>query len=269
MVTIDSKCEIIEKISAYASKDSEWNNRWEKSPIPIQINKRKNGIVFGIQDHIRAMVYSMFSSNRCWSGLEKEIDEETGKIRALDKIFYDYDVDFIKEYNNDEVKNAICDKHFGNRRIKEQVEALKSNIEWLVVIDNKVGIDKYYKELIANEINYIDGMITLIDYLAPKFKEMGVALTAEYLRNAGYDIAKPDIHLKRIMGSERLGWSLRKEAQDYEAIYIVNDISANMNCSNAWIDYVLWSYCAKGHLNICKKNPNCGKCVIKAGCNKI
>lgn len=269
MISIDSKCKTIEKIIDYACKESQWNNQWKKSIIPKKIEKRKGGSVFDIQEHIKAMVYSMFSSNRCWNGLEKEIDEETGAIETLDKIFRHYDVEFIKEYKNDEIRNAICGKHFGNRRIDEQLEALKSNVMQLELFDNDIGIDKYYNELIASENNYIDGIIALIDYLVPKFKEMGVALTAEYLRNAGYDIAKPDIHLKRIMGSERLGWSLRKEAQDYEVIYIVNDISVNMNCSNAWIDYVLWSYCAKGHLNICKKNPNCGKCVIKAECNKI
>ena len=40
-----------------------------------------------------------------------------------------------------------------------------------------------------------------------KLKYVGKALAWEYLRNVGVDGAKPDTHLKRILGSNRLGYS--------------------------------------------------------------
>lgn len=269
MSSVGEKCKIIELISDYANKDSKWVDRWNNSMIAIQIRRREDGAVFGLQDHIRAMVYSMFSANRSWSRLEKEADKKTGEIRKIDDIFHNYEVDFMKEYDIDKMLELICKEHFGNWRIKYQLSALKNNIKQLEKFQDSGKIDDYYNKIIEREGNYNDGIIALIKHLVPLFDEMGVALTSEYLRNIGYDIAKPDVHLKRIMGSERLGWSSTKEAQDHEIFSIINDISLKMNCSRAWVDYVLWSYCANGYLNMCGMNPNCTECIIKKECNKV
>jgi hypothetical protein len=42
---------------------------------------------------------------------------------------------------------------------------------------------------------------------------MCVALLCEYLKNVGIDVVKPDVHIKRILGCERLGDILIKKMQ--------------------------------------------------------
>ncbi len=53
-----------------------------------------------------------------------------------------------------------------------------------------------------------------------KLNQMSVALVCEYIRNVGADTdtEKPDEHMMRMIGSERLGVSKKKNASSYEVI---------------------------------------------------
>ena len=68
---------------------------WENTYIKKQIDKRENGGTFTIQDHIRAMVYSMLTSGAPWNRVEPSIDIETGRVLLIDEIFYQYDIDIL------------------------------------------------------------------------------------------------------------------------------------------------------------------------------
>lgn len=100
-----------------------------------------------------------------------------------------------------------------------------------------------------------------------KMNQMGEALNAEYLRNVGYDIAKPDRHIRRILGSKILGCSVWETVPIYDAMDIVQSIAESMGKHCAEIDYLLWMYCANGYGEICTiRNPKCDICVIREFC---
>ena len=99
-------------------------------------------------------------------------------------------------------------------------------------------------------------------------KEMGIALNAEYLRNVGYDIAKPYRHIRRILGSKILGCSDNEIVSEFEALDIVKAIADTLHKTTAETDYILWSYCAKGYGEVCTANkPKCDKCISIKICN--
>lgn len=55
-----------------------------------------------------------------------------------------------------------------------------------------------------------------------------------------------------------------KIAPIYDSFDIITKIAQKMNRPVAEVDYILWSYCAKGYGEICtKNNPKCDKCVAK------
>ena len=99
-----------------------------------------------------------------------------------------------------------------------------------------------------------------------KLKGIGPALAWEYLRNVGIDGAKPDTHLKRFMGSKRMGVSDNIEASDEEVLDEVKRLSAITGLSRFDIDYAIWVYCADGKGQICTSSPSCDKCVVKGYC---
>ena len=77
--------------------------------------------------------------------------------------------------------------------------------------------------------------------------KFGEALITEYLKNVGYDIAKPDRHIRRILGRNILDCSEHENAPAYEAIDIVAAIARQLNRPAAEVDYILWAYCAKNY----------------------
>lgn len=142
--------------------------------------------------------------------------------------------------------------------------------EELLVKDGKVQNKKLWEHThIKKQIDRRKNgdTFTVTDHIRAKFAQLGEALTAEYLRNVGYDIAKPDRHICRILGSDILGCSDKKVVPIYEAFDIVAAIANALEKDTAEVDYILWSYCASGYGEICTlKNPKCQYCVAKQIC---
>lgn len=96
---------------------------------------------------------------------------------------------------------------------------------------------------------------------------LGYALAWEFLRNIGIDGTKPDLHMRRILGNDRLGYSDYDVATEIEVITIFDSISKNTGCLKSYLDIALWSYCADGYGEICTASPKCKLCVIREFCN--
>lgn len=216
------------------------------------IQARSAGKQFSMSEHIRAMIYSLLTNNRRWDQVERNIEE-------IDKIFFDYDKERIlntpPEFFVGQIQKIKC----GNRNIRNQMEALHSNIYKLEKIENEFGsLDRFVTsgtpveiaDLLANSLKY-------------KLHTMGLALAMEYLRNVGIDAIKPDTHICRILGKDRLGYSPNKEAGEIEAIEIIDRISKETGYLSSEIDAVLWLFCADDKGMICTKKPLCNECKLK------
>jgi len=151
------------------------------------------------------------------------------------------------------------------------MNGLKCIIHVLENISKDHGkIDNYYNQQkskedypynLVKELSDING-----DY---KLKNMGIALTCEYLKNIGMDIGKPDRHIRRMFGKDIFEFSESKEATLKETLEIIKKIADECNLSQIEVDQTLWEYCADGYLQICTKNyPKCGVCVIRKYCNQ-
>lgn len=245
---------------------------WENTYIKKQIDKRENGGTFTIQDHIRAMVYSMLTSGASWNRVEPSIDIETGRVLLIDEIFYQYDVDTLLNTDPMDLVDRVKQHKLGTQYIKNQMVALiGTNIGKLQSLEKEYGsIDNFYQEFIVTDPTLKTLIKTLSAEGKPhKYVQLDVALNAEYLRNVGYDIAKPDRHICRILGSKNLGCSDSEITSIYEAFDIVAEIAKVLGKHTAEVDYILWSYCANGYGEICTVNkPKCDICVVKHCKNK-
>lgn len=258
----------IEEMNVYLHETLKKSNKklWENTYIKHQIDNRKNGHVFSLTEHIRGMVYAMLSSGISWERVEYGIDENTGKILPIEDIFHQFDPEFILSSSPDKLAKKIKELHCGSQSTHKQMDALiRTNVPKLRLLEEEYKvIDACYEGIIQKD----SSKKLLVKYLSDsaselKLAQMGEALNAEYLRNVGYDIAKPDRHIRRILGSEILGCSSHKIVPIYEAMDIIHDIANYMGKQEAEIDYILWSYCAKGFGEVCTKNkPRCEKCII-------
>ena len=219
------------------------------------INERKNGKVFSFNEHVEALIWSLLSNQRPWKG----ISDNKNNIR---KIFHDFDYKYILNTDPDIFTSRLKQIKCGNRAIKKQMQSLNYNINVLLKIEAKYGtIDNYIS---SDEPHIIAKQISSGCY---KLKQIGFPLAMEYLRNVGIDTIKPDVHICRILGSDRLGFSNCSNAKEKEAVEIIKKLSNNSNLSLSEIDYILWQSCADGYAEICTKNPKCKLCRASSYCH--
>ena len=267
---VDSIVQAIKQMDGYLHDQlQEKKKQWEHIFIQFQNTKRKSGGTFSIHDHIRAMVYSFLSAGISWERMESGIDLVTGRILSIDEVFHQYDPEYLLQCRPEELRDQVKHLGYASQYTRKQMTALVgTNIGKLQQLDEQYGgIDVYYHQLTDKGPSFK----TLVRTLStPKSKDkmaqMGVALVCEYLRNVGYDIPKPDRHVRRILGSERLGCSEHKIVPEFDIFDIIAELAEELGKPAAEVDYILWSYCAKGYGEICTANPKCEQCVVKGYC---
>src|SRR5690606_25192158 len=91
-----------------------------------------------------------------------------------------------------------------------------------------------------------------------KLPGFGVALSAEALRNLGFDVSKPDRHILRAVGTWRLmsfaRWPDRSGRNSpaaspqelYSTMLAVKDMARANDESATWVDSTIWTACARG-----------------------
>ena len=240
---------------------------WENTHIKHQIDRREASANFTVSDHIRAMVYSMLSAGIQWERMDGKIDLSSGRILPLDEAFHQYDPKWLLQSTPEQLREEVKRLHCGSQYTNKQMAALiQVNIPKLLQIEAEYGsIDLYYKQFLNRDSSLIPLVRALSDAGSKdKLAQMGEALVAEYLRNMGYDLAKPDRHIRRILGSDYLGCSEHKIVPVYEAFAIVEALAKESSLPAAEVDYILWSYCAKGYGEVCTvKCPKCEKMYNK------
>ena len=229
----------------------------DMSFLPIKaLEDRKNGKVFDTSDHIRGLIYAQLSNQAKWKNIAPHLDE-------IDNIFYQYDIEKIRQnpgsYYNQRVQEIRC----GNRGFSRAMDGLNDNLDTFMKIADKYGsLDEYVTSIpsymIAKELSEVKS-----EY---KLKMVGEALAWEYLRNVGIDGAKPDAHLCRFLGADRMGTGKNGTATAEEVYNQAKKLSDDTGLSMTAVDAIIWNYCADGYGEICTASPHCEKCVVREFC---
>ena len=222
-----------------------------------EIKLRRNGKKYTLRDHVKGMIYSMLSAQTKWYRIQEHLTE-------IDKLFYDYDPDSIMTADPSHFVEGLFDLKCGNRSTKKQMDALKYNIQNFQRIQDEFGsVDAFITSEPTEEI------VRKLSMSSSKYKMkmFGEALAWEYLRNVGIDGAKPDTHLCRFLGADRMGKGEKSPASTKEVIEQVAKLSEETGMSKVEIDNLIWSFCADGYGEICTATPHCDLCPIREWCN--
>jgi hypothetical protein len=198
----------------------------------------------------------MLTNQTKWYRVEPHLPE-------IDKLFYEYDPEKTLAAEPGYFCQGILDMKCGNMSIKAQMEALPDNIRTFNRIEEEFGsIDAF----ITSEPPAV-----IVEKLSNgsssyKMKMLGEALAWEYLRNVGIDGAKPDTHLRRFLGADRMGTGKHSPATACEVNAQVARLSEQTGLSKAEIDNLIWSFCADGFGEICTATPHCNSCPISDWC---
>lgn len=221
-----------------------------------KMDERKQGRRFSFAEHIRGMVYALLSAQTKWENIERNISN-------IDSLFDNFSPKFIKSHDYMYFYDGLGRWGARGRLTKGQLKELHYNISVMENIILEYGsMDRFVEAHPIHE---------LIDKLSNpkseyKIKMMGEALVCEYLRNVGVDCFKPDVHLKRMLGKERL-CVINKIEPDFADLYFaMTKLKEETGLWMAQIDYILWAYCASGFGEVCSATPNCKCCVVRDNC---
>jgi len=123
-------------------------------------------------------------------------------------------------------------------------------------------LNRYLTSLLElNKNNAIALVQQLGSYQSPhKLPALGIPIAAEAMKNVGFDVAKPDRHINRAMGSFRLvqfrKWpdkSKRKEPQctEMERIDVMQSMyrfAKHVDVRVSFLDNAIWLLCCKSGL---------------------
>ena len=215
------------------------------------INKRKNGVEFGFSDHLKGVVYALLGSQRTWEGIKNNFEN-------INKIFYKFDKNLFSKTSPEEIVTKLKLIKCGNKNIKRQIEGLVDIVYTFGKIENDFGsLDNF---ILHNQPIEIAALLTKSKEY--KLKGLGPSLVFDYMRNVGIDIAKPDTHLMRLFGPDRLKMVSSDAFSQYEVINLINELAHAHNMSPALLGTTFWLLCAKGYGNICSANPRCELCNL-------
>lgn len=177
------------------------------------------------------------------------------------RIFFQYDHTKIQNTDPEEFITKIRVIKCGNKSISVQMKSLNYNINQLSKIENEFGsLDKFVTENPQNKvIKLLSG-----ENSTYKLKQIGPALAMEYLKSVGISSMKPDLHIIRICGPERLDIIPSKNPE--KQLIAFKRFAEISNVTSTYLDNLFWIFGAKGFGEICSKQPKCNKCELKIYC---
>jgi endonuclease III len=242
---------MLDEIKATLNKEGFDYQKWIDDFGQVRaLEQRQEGNVFTLREHVRGLLLSQLSNNRPWGPIAANLDR-------IGQIFCNYDPESLKRADPVQLADQIKSIRCGNRAIAKQMQCLRKNIE---TFERIADIDRYVTsaapEVIARE--FASGK--------HKLGQIGFPLAMEYLRNVGIDTVKPDLHICRIIGPERLGLCDKTPSPE-QAHTILMALAVQSQHSAMYIDNLLWLFAAQDYAAICTARPRCNVCLVSR-CNK-
>jgi endonuclease III len=201
------------------------------------------------------LVLALLSNRRPWGPIEEKLDN-------IETIFFQYDPDKLQKADPAQILLKIKEIKLGNISINKQIKELSYNIEQFKRIIKEFGsLDMFLSK------NSEEAATMLSDSESPyKLKNIGPALVMEYLRNVGIAAMKPDTHLLRICGSNRLA-IFPSLVSIEQAKLLFNKFAEQAELNPSYLDNLFWIFGAKDYANICSAKPKCNNCELASYCN--
>lgn len=227
----------------------------DKARLATILARRASGHVFSIDEYVEGMVRAVLTNSVPWVRIAPHI--ASGRMNS---IFHGYSAAVLKTVP---YMNLVCDLRSikcGNRSDILQMRALADNIKTLEKIIFTYGsIEDYLRGLCPT--TYPQITYNAVKDFDKKYKlgGMGIPLLCEFLKNMGFLLPKPDVHLRTFFSGDRMG-TIAGPASNADVFCQVEALARGSIFTIPEIDLMVWSFCAVGYGGICTKNPNCAAC---------
>jgi len=176
----------------------------------------------------------------------------------MEEVFHGWNVEWISKLSAKDIESiAKSGKVIANH---SKLKAVVSNARFVISLKSKYSSFGQY-------LASFKSPVLRSTELANRFAYLGEVTTEDFLRNIGFDTAKPDRHLTRFL--ERM--QAIDSATPGKVLEVTYLIAEAAKLSHAKYDAIIYLFCADRHDvlengGVCGNTPNCGLCPITALC---
>lgn len=204
---------------------------------------------------------AVLSSGIDWSKIEKIRTE-------LEDVFFGFSLEEYAALPDTRIASYVVpwfkERKVGSPYLKRNLVNLILAAQRLAEYSKTHGTAERYFTSLMYQCDNDPKQVALCLGLSNKYKlpSLGVPVAAEALKNLGFDVAKPDRHILRAMGSFGLvhfnRWSDRSKnkppttptrSELYKTMASVEEVAVNTGKHVGFVDNAIWLLCARSGLN--------------------
>ncbi len=235
-----------------------WRDRVNGFNQLSALDRRAQGGPWTNEEVFAAVVRAVLSNATDWAKVERILPE-------LKEPFHGFDILWYSTLDGSDVKRDLvpwfCARRAGARTLGRDLGNLVLGIRQLMA-RSRGSLDGYISALLMEHAcDPKQVALALGSSRSPeKLSALGIPLAAEFLKNLGYDVAKPDRHVNRVMGCfhmvEFRRWAdtagtkspQATERELYQVMCAVERFARLLGLRPTYVDNVLWLACAKSGL---------------------
>ena len=224
------------------------------------VKDRARGRQWTDREIFEALILSILSNSTDWSKVESVRHE-------LGSVFQNFDIAWYAGITRTHVESILI-PWFQNRKVgspfqsKDLNSTISTTQRFLRLTSQHGSLEAYFKTLLAQQNGDLPSLAVALGGVKSRTKlpGLGTPLAAEFLKNIGYDVAKPDRHINRAAGSFRWirfgRWpdsagTTAPTTNDVEKVAVmraVQKFSQERQLLTSYVDNAVWLLCAKGGL---------------------
>jgi endonuclease III len=234
----------------------EWRNEIDRLGQVPAVKKREEGGKWSDDEVFEGLVRSILSANTVWSKVERVLPE-------LCTLLHDFSLSWYAALQPADVNQTLVpwfeQRKSGSVALGPNLLRLITSAKQLSGFRERYGsLESYLAHLSAQHNGDPKAVAAALgEEISPaKLPGLRVALAAEFLKNVGYNVSKPDTHINRAMGSFGLvqfaNWADRKNfktphAGKYElrkVMDVMEKWALELGFPVTFLDNAVWLLCA-------------------------
>ena len=245
------------------SRHERWRKRVDTFGQVRAVQDRSEGRVWSDNQVFEAVLLAVLSSNTVWSKVE-------GVLPDLSELFDNFSLEAYAGHSDTQIDNRFVPwfmgRKAGSMSLRGGLVHLTRAARILLRHSKRHGsADDYFTSLVHEcDDDPKQAAVRLGSQGEHKLPSLGVALAAEALKNLGFDVAKPDRHMMRAVGSFGLVrfnrwkpadglWGSPKSQSGkklLEVMTIAEQVADAAERHAAYVDNAIWLLCARDEVHL-------------------
>jgi hypothetical protein len=239
-----------------------WRDRINSMGQTEAVESRQMGRTFTDSEVFQGIVKAVLSNSTDFSRIERIIQE-------LHELFRGFDLNYYASLTEEDIEETFlpwfCCRFAGSLTMRSNLNNLiDASIKLISRSQQHGSLENFFNYIKSRQGNHPINLVLSLGSQSSlhKLSAMGIPIAAEAMKNIGYDVAKPDRHINRALGSfGMVHFSKWKDCSKCQAPQANEDemrkvmtkmdsMARDVNEPVVFLDNAIWLLCSKSGLHL-------------------